>query len=445
MRTLQDPEERRVRTSFWTHLSVFQLNILTLLVYNQKFEEDMKAIDDLTLNVIDKNELSGHKASNSLEVEISPSNQPADATLAEKVVDQAAVAGNTHAKSLEVEFTKPKTPVELIVAEKWFCVGATSLNFQDYDYKEVELFINVGWSERIDDPRTALLCSHSHAHDDHHHHSSHPSTGSTQPGEHHYQLPYTLHKTFKSNKLIIFDFVVGKKSVRWVRRQPEFQHVVIQSAIEAIEESYGEKVNRQSIYIASDIDYKFPPQNITEVRPSTVSDRPQTSLVPQLKDKLTCLSSCTLLPMSYTTKLSNQKRSILIQHLQLPPTPHLFVEMNFPTSFIDILKTETPSVTFRQHSATISAKFILPPGVHLDSFAWCILPDTLSSSSHNSSSTTQLIEFVFTAGPSYKDYAFCGRLYGPVDVARSYATASSDSIVFVLSKSSSDIWKNALR
>jgi hypothetical protein len=364
-------------------------------------------------------------------------------------------------KELRIETTAPELPVERIVAEKWFCLVGKASVYQDYQEKDVDVFINFGWSERIEDARSELACGHNHEHDHHcgHHH---PSTGRRVEGHHHCQIPYLLDRSFKSLRMKIFDFAVGRKTVRWARQQADFHTMVVKSAIEAIQETFGDQIRSDSLTLLTETDYKAPPDSITERISSQAVERPP-SLLPQWSSKINSICGSSPVPQK-RTKLTETQRSMLFHRLNVSTTSSsLFVEQAISPTTHDTLKVTIPSTTFYQNERFITVKICLPKvGIEISSILWEVsisppkedfigtsnsaysdLDETRTEERHTP--LDQRLDVTFL-DLKLTSYALHIALYGLVDTNSCYATISDASLIIVLRKMpQSEPWKSPFK
>lgn len=361
-------------------------------------------------------------------------------------------------KSVNLEIPRPKPIIEHIVPEKWFCLVGKCSVFRDYEYQSAEMFINFEWSERVDDPSTELLCTHSgheHSHDE----VEYEQTGSTRPGEHHYRIPYVLEREHNSQETKIFDFVVGRKAMRWARKQTDYLNVLIQTAIEAIEETYQEKVDRESITLAQNIDYKFGPNSTPSPVSSTDSSNPspiQSYFNEYLERKIDTLEDTTRLHTA-TTGLTDSQKKLLQRELNpvnCSPCAFSFVQIEFEKGFHQILKMAIPKTKIVQNERCITIFQTIPNDpLTTSSIKWNIARDIPRNESSKTQELDQvkkeesllgdIFELVFVSNGV--EHAFCISLYADILIRTSYATFSGQSAVFVLQKKNVATWPSIVR
>jgi hypothetical protein len=349
----------------------------------------------------------------------------------------------THLKTLKLDVNPHSEPlVERIIPEKWFCIVSTSSVYQDYEYRAIETFINFEWSERVEDPRSELLCAHSSAEHDHHDHSF-PSTGSTIPGEHHYQIPYLLERSFNSQNLKIFDFVVGRKAMRWARKQADFLNVLIQSSIEAIEENFQDVVESKSIQWVQGIDFKMPPEKIVILSESKPTPHASSPLMPYLQRKINNLFGCDMIDRS-NTAMTNQQREMLrlktLPSMNSSLSPFNFVETLFEESYHDILKIHIPKLTMRQNERFVTILVHWPS--HASLIKWNVIRISIENNDNDVDPTTSLngdfhrfaVEASCMDDQTFQSYSFHVVLFSQIDIEQCYATSSSNSFIIVCPK-----------
>lgn len=366
--------------------------------------------------------------------------------------DSSALQG----KQIRLEATRPEPIIEHIVPEKWFCLLAKSIKYQDYGEKEVQMFINFEWSERIGDPSTELVCSHSgpdHDHD-HDHDSSLPTTGTQRPGEHHYRVPYVLDRVYKSKETTIFDFVVGRKAMRWARKQSEFLNVLVMTAVEALEETYSEMVDRSSLTVSSSVDYKLSPD--FEAKAPSTSEKPkQEGPTPYFERKLASLSGTERIPQA-KTGLTALQRDMLVEHLTLPQsTLFQFMKLTVESSFHPTLKMTIPTFSIQQNERNVTLQFNL--SLPVSCIKWTLFhsslaqktssaqvngPQGVDTASEHESSPVSVFE-LFCDNDSAR-HALCLPLFAKIDSLQSYGTVGGDKVVFVLRKESVASWPSIL-
>lgn len=352
-------------------------------------------------------------------------------------------------KSLNVQLDAPVEPVyELIVPEKWFCLVGKSKSYQNYGYHDTEIYVNFEWSERVKDAGAELLCGHSGCGHDHAHEEL-PSTGSTRPGEHHYRIPYLLERTFKSEKMKIFDFVVGRKTLRWARKQDDFFDVLIRSAIEAIEETFGDKIELTTISVAQETDYKIPPQETDHSELSRKATH-SSPLIPYIERKLDHLANCERIEPQHTG-LTSKQRELLKLNPNVNIQPFDWLEKVYPGSYQDSLKISIPKVVTRQNETSVSIFVDWP--VKAENTKWKILEiskrdrkqvnEEHNSTDQNADGKIFGVE-IFGIDTSGQEYAVYLELASSVEVRRTYATLSKGVFIVACAKQSrsSVLWSS---
>lgn len=359
-------------------------------------------------------------------------------------------------KQIRLETTRPEPIIEHIVPEKWFCLVAKSKKYRDYGETEVQMFINFEWSERIGDPSTELVCAHSGP-DHHHDHEPHahlPTTGTERPGEHHYHVPYVLDRVYKSRETTIFDFVVGRKAMRWARKQSEFLNVLVMTAVEALEETYSEIVDRDSLTVSSSIDYKLAP-DFEVPSPSTPSaSSADQGLMPYFERKLSSLSGAERMPQA-KTGLTALQREMLLAHLVLPQsTPFRFMKLSIESSFHPTLKMTIPSFSVLQNERNVTLQVSLP--LLTSSIKWRLFHSSVTQESDLASEapksdvvaserkTLPISVFELFCDHDAARHALCLPLFAKIDILQSYGTAGNQKAVFVLRKESVASWPSII-
>ena len=362
-------------------------------------------------------------------------------------------------KEIQFQVSDPKPIVEHIVPEKWFCLVVKCSSYTDYGDRSVEAFINFEWSERVDDPKVGLVCAHGG--DDHHHHhheeTKHPHTGSEHPGKHHYHIPYVLDRAYTSREMKIFDFVVGRKAMRWARKQTDFLNVLIQTAIESIEENYSEVIDRNSLAVSSKTDYKLSPNSSSSTNSQNAPNDLLPGLTPYMERKLADLTKSKVIPQA-KTGLTSAQRKLLLESLNLSHmASYSFMKLELVSSFQSMLKMNIFACTIFQNERNITLQLNLPQGA--STLQWNISEDLDSAPSHSSSSiisgskgvpqplsadsspTSFFEAFVLVDG---SEHALCLAFYSSIDSSQSYATISGQKVVFVLRKSATIFWPSIL-
>jgi hypothetical protein len=273
----------------------------------------------------------------------------------------------------------------------------------------------------------------------------------------------------------IFDFVVGRKTLRWGRSQDDFFNVLLQSAIEAIEETYGDHIDPQSIKVMEENEFKYPPHS-PEASPSHLhttnsssqyasSHSPVPPMIPFVQRKIQNLSSCTTIPMlSHPTLhisdpttacnwrespsiqgwagLTKAQKSILLDLLRdsiRTADPFAFMQLVITATSSSTLKMKVPRTVLRQNERFISISLQWPIPAHLTK--WELLE--LEASTPFSCETGDQVELkqvedptksdqfasalqVFGVDENLVEYAIYLELASEVKIERSYATLSRE-------------------
>ena len=189
-----------------------------------------------------------------------------------QIVDRGSII-DQNSKILQVFPSPPNFQLtqenseEWIIPEKGFCIHFKGTQYRDNQSQEVDIFLNLMWSERVDDVKTQIACSHCDSAKYHHYHEENSisapkeKTGVFQPGENHYLIPYILIRSYKSRTMRIYDYVVGRKTWRRARQDLEFLAYVLQAACESIVESYEESILPNFCQLLQETDYKHPPES----------------------------------------------------------------------------------------------------------------------------------------------------------------------------------------
>lgn len=363
---------------------------------------------------------------------------------------------SSQGKQVKLQAARPTPIIENIVPEKWFCLVAKSSIYHDYAENSVEVFINFEWSERIEDPKTELVCAHS-GHDHHHAAPTHPTTGSTRDGEHHYRIPYVLDRAYNSKTMKIFDFVVGRKAMRWARKQSDFLNVLVQTVIEALEETFSETIDRTSLAVSSKTDYKLSPEFEATAQTDAVSPSPN-GLTPYFERKLASIGSASRLQQANTGLTQAQREMLLERTHPSLQGPFSFIKLYTGPSFCDQLAMSIPASTLLQNERNVTVQLCVPLG------ATCIqwnVRNFLKPVSGNEKPTegagevasmqlsssfvpvlTSFFELSFVHNGS--NHALYLKMFGKIDSSQSYATLSGEDATFVLRKETVSSWPSIL-
>ena len=335
-------------------------------------------------------------------------------------------------KQVRLASSEPSSPlVERLVPEKWFSIVCHAFVYRNYGYQDLQTYINFEWSERIDDPWTDLVCAHTAS--EHHHDAEHCATGTHEHGKHHYQIPYVLDRAFKSSQMKIFDFAVGRKAMRWARSQGDFLNTLIEAAIQAIEETYQESIDRQSVQLVRDTDYTPPPTSATHLQPDP-SPTPTQSLLPLLRSKLNSFSDFRLVEMASTGLTDVQRDLLRGAPITFKASPFSFVSTESVPYLLDSLKLTIPGLHFEQNDRFITIKIACPsPDLRV---SWNIPPT-------NPDEAPDALEAFFIT-PASQEYAFSITLCDRILHHESYATISDDCFIIVLKKKTTIIWPRFL-
>lgn len=334
-----------------------------------------------------------------------------------------------------MRLVQPKRQM-LISPQHGFCVHSTLRVLRDYKETELQLYINICWSDSVDNAKTKMLHSCCHNHNHNHKHDIKDKTGIMKKGEHHWMIPYILHRSYKDERQKIYDFVVGFKTYKRVKRDSRFRDLVIQTAMESIEEKFGDSIVKDKAMILNGKKY------MEAVSRLPVRQRKVVPRVVEINDSLTRLESnkeIRAIRLDGIQKLTDSQRclieSLLLMHCPVPILNIPTIQLDIPLCEEHKLKMMIPECHIHQTTEYVTYIF---NGKDMDT-------DSLNIYVRSMEETHDMEIHYMTK--DYKEFAWYNKLPDGINVSLSYATYSIEApwkLVVVLKKAESMLWEYPL-
>lgn len=322
------------------------------------------------------------------------------------------------------------------IPEKGFCIETKILMYKNYKQVYIPLFINICWSDNVNNAKAKIAnACHHHCHHHHHHHhesSIKDSTGIKNYDENRWDIPYVVHRQYKDNQLKIYDFVVGSKPFKRCLKDEKFKDIIIQTSIQVIEEKYSETIQKDNLIVHKDIKYKEIP-SVSNI--DTLKSSFQDEFIDKINENLKQTPNLHFIQISQKKTLTDHQRDILYKILIENYYNNSMYDMNIPLIsfsidsplFDDKLKVFLPSFKIIQCKSFIRFIFCIS-NIIKSSIRLCIDDSSL--------------ECTFMDKDD-KEYSLFTYLNEKINLSLSYATFIEEShspIVIILKKLNNDIW-----
>lgn len=242
---------------------------------------------------------------------------------------------------------------KVIVPEHGYCIQCSVSVYRNYTNVQLDVFLNMCWSNSVDNAKTKMLhtCCHGHDHKHqphvHHFEDVDQMTGSTKEGEHHWLVPYIVHRSHKDENVRVYDFIVGPQTFKRSTRDTRFRELIIQTAMESIEERFEEQFVRDNALILNGRKY----MQIEKKENQTISKRRPIFEINEAVSRLSNIKNLNVISVEGRRIYTLQQREFISSAIVFPQMStkvSVVPRIQSKYSYIDVLKLHIPECRIHQ-------------------------------------------------------------------------------------------------